>query len=464
MSSSISSVSPSTTSTAQSLSSATSALFQASGIASGLDTASIVDALINADSYQLTALQQKQADYQTQISTLGTLIAQLQSLQSTASNLATNGVVAIQPSSTYSDFTTTGSAAAQGNYTIQVNQLAKEAKMRSASFTSATDSSVVPGGTLQFSIDGTQTASIDTTGMSLNDIADAINQNVSGLTASVISTDTGYYLNVARTSTGYATTAAAALTVVSDPGLGLATQQTAQNAALTVDGLAVSRQTNSVSDVIPGITLNLTGDSGASNNVSFVANASNTQTALQSFVDAYNTLAKTLNTQLVTDPTQHYGDSLLSYSTTSTIEGAMQAMLSQIVVPSGSVQTLSDLGLELQQDGTLNLNTTTLDNAIQANPSAVNAVFSTANTGIADTIKTLVTDQTDSVSGTLVLQQSSLQSSISDMTDQETNIQAYLDAERTRLTAQFTNMETLISGYQSATSYLTQISSTKIGG
>jgi flagellar capping protein FliD len=57
-----------------------------------------------------------------------------------------------------------------------------------------------------------------------------------------------------------------------------------------------------------------------------------------------------------------------------------------------------------------------------------------------------------------------LQSSISDLTDQETSAQAYLDAERQQLVAQFTNMETLISGYQSATSYLTQVANLKIGG
>ena len=467
MSSSVTSTSSSTTgtsttSTAQSTAAATAALFQTSGLSSGLDTSVIVDALIQADSVQLNFLKQKESDYQVQISTLGTLVSQVKALQTAASNLATNGVVSIVPTTTFADFTTSGSAKAEGNYAIQVSQLAKAAKMRSNSFTSAQDAAVVPDGTLQFSIDGTATKSIDTTGKTLADVAEAINQSIGGLTASVISTNSGYYLNVARTSTGFSTTEGAALTVVSDAGLGLVTQQSAKNASLTIDGLPVSRQSNTISDVVPGITLNLTGNSGVSNSVNFAADASGTEKALTTFVDAYNTLAKTLTSQLVTDPNQSYGDTLVGYSTSSTIERSMQSMLSQTVLASGGVRTLADLGLELQRDGTLELNTVTMQKAIQASPSAVNAIFSTATTGIAATLKTLSNNQTNLLTGTLVLQQNSLTSSVSDLSDQELSAQAYLDAERVRLVEQFTNMETLISGYKTATSYLTQIANLQI--
>src|ERR1700690_2216318 len=102
------SVSSSTsTASATPTSSLTSALFQASGIASGLDTNTIVNSLIQADSGPLNDLKQRQSDYNVQISTLGTLVTQLQALQTAATGLSTSGVVAIQPTSTYSDFTVT---------------------------------------------------------------------------------------------------------------------------------------------------------------------------------------------------------------------------------------------------------------------------------------------------------------------------------------------------------------------
>jgi flagellar hook-associated protein 2 len=417
--------------------------------------------MIQADSAPLNRIKQRQTDYNVQISTLGTLVTQLQAFQTATTNLSKSGVVAIQPTATFSDFTTSGSAKSEGSYTINVQQVAKEAKMRSQSFSSAQDASVVPDGNLTFSIDGNNTATIDTTGKTLADIAEAINQGISGLNASVISTASGYYLNVSKQDTGYSTTDTAALTVVSDPGLNLTVTQTAQNAKLTIDGLSVERPTNKLTDVISGLTLNLTGASKTDQNVTLAANSTNTETALKSFVSAYNTLQATVHSQLVTDPTVAYGDTLLNHSSMTGIESAMQRLTSQLVQPNGSVRTLADLGLELQQDGSLALNSSTLDNAISTNPGAVNAIFSTATTGISDVVKSLVNAQTDPLSGALVNQQTSLQKSISEMDDQVTSQQAYLDAERTRLTSQFTAMESLVSGFKNASSYLTQISGSK---
>jgi flagellar hook-associated protein 2 len=305
---------------------------------------------------------------------------------------------------------------------------------------------------------------IDTTGKTLADVAEAINQNISGLNASVISTSSGYYLNVARKDTGFATTAAAALTVVSDPGLGLTLQQSAQNAKLTVDGLAVERSSNAITDIVTGATLHLTGSSNTDNQVTFAANSANTETALKSFVSAYNTLGATVRSQLVTDPSVAYGDTLLNHSSMTSIQSTMQRMLSQMVVPSGSVRILADLGLELQQDGTLSLNTFALDNAIAKNAGAVNAIFSTSKTGIGDVVKSLATHQTSSATGALIIQQRSLQSSISQIDDRTKEMQSNLDMERTRLVSQFTAMEQLISGFTSAGSYLTQIANLKISG
>jgi flagellar hook-associated protein 2 len=429
-----------------------------------MDTNSIVNSLIAADSGPLNALKQRQSDYNVQISTLGTLVTQLQALQTAASSLSSNGVVAIQPTSTFSDFTVTGSAKAEGSYTINVQQVAKEAKMRSTHFSSAQDASVVPDGNLVFSIDGTNTVAIDTSGKTLADVADAINQDISGLNASVISTTTGYYLNVSRKDTGYATTAAAALTVVSDPGLGLTQIQSAQNAKFTIDGLAVERQSNSIKDVVAGAIFHLTGSSKTDSAVTFAANSANTEAALNTFVAAYNTLGATVRSQLVTDPTLAYRDTLLDHSSMTTIQSAMQRMLSQMVVPSGSVRILADLGLELQQDGTVTLNTNALNAAIASNPGAVNGIFTTTNTGMGDVIRTLVTNQTSAATGALITQQNSLQSNISDLDDRATQMQSSLDMERTRLVAQFTAMEQLISGFTSAGSYLTQIANLKIGG
>jgi flagellar hook-associated protein 2 len=235
--------------------------------------------------------------------------------------------------------------------------------------------------------------------------------------------------------------------------------QNAQNAQLTVDKLPIQRTTNTISDIIPGVTLNLTGQSGADNNVVFAANSSGSAAALTNFVSAYNTLATTLTSQLDADPTQAYGNTLIDYSAAASIENSMQQLLSQVVVPSGSVCSLADLGLELQQNGTLNLNTATLNTAIATNPGAVNAIFSTATSGIAASVQALVDAQTNPTTGALVNEETSLNSSISDMSTEETDMQNNLNLEQATLTAQFTAMQQLVSSFTQANSYLTAVQS-----
>jgi flagellar hook-associated protein 2 len=440
----------------------TSALYQASGLASGLNTATIVDALIAADSGRLNALKRRQDDYQVQISTLGTMVSQLQALKTAASTLSTKGVVPIQPDSTYSDFTVTGSARTEGSYAIQVSQMAKEAKMLSKDFTSAQDPAVVDDGMLQFAIDGVNTVAIDTTGKGLADIAEAINNGITGLRASVISTGSAYYLSVARSSTGYSSTSENALTIVSQPNMSLGITQYALNAQLEIDGLPIQRTSNTITDAIGGVTLHLTAESNVRKNVNFTASSSGTEEALQTFVDAYNALATTLRGQLVTDPDQSYGDTLLDHTTVASIQGAVQSMLTKTVVASGSVRTLSDLGLEIQRDGTLELNTIRTLKAVETNPAAVNAIFSNSTQGIATAVSDLAKRHTSALTGTLVMRQKSLQSSIIEMDEQKVRIQSYLDAQRVRLTEQFINMERIISGFNAATSYLTQVANLKI--
>jgi flagellar hook-associated protein 2 len=252
------------------------------------------------------------------------------------------------------------------------------------------------------------------------------------------------------------------LTVVSDPGLGLALTQSAQNARMTIDGLSVERTSNAISDVLAGVTFHLTGQSGVEHNVSFAADSSGTEEALNTFVTAYNALAETIRSQLVLEPGQSYGDTLLGHSAMTTIQRSMQGMLSQVVAGTGSVRILADLGLELQRDGSLSLNTFAMESAISKNPGAVNGIFSTATTGISAVVKKLVDAQTSPLTGALSIQQRSLKSQISDMDERATQMQSNLDAERKRLVAQFTAMEQLIAGFTSAGSYLTQVANLKI--
>jgi flagellar hook-associated protein 2 len=417
--------------------STTGPLFQAGGLASGLDTNSIVNSIITADSAAMTQVQSQQAAYQVQISTVATLTTKLQLLQTAADALATSGLAPIQANSTYADFTVSGSATSEGNSTVKVSTLALAAKFRSGTSFSSAQTNAGLTGSLQFSIDGVTSPStaISLSGRSLSGIAEAINKQVPQVTASVVSDGSKYYLSVTRNSTGYATSDADpsdALKVVgSDPGFSFQTIQPAQNASLTVDGLSIQSQSNTITGAIPGVTLSLTGQSNVATNVTFASNSSSAATDIQNFISAYNDVVTVLNSQLRPDPSQAATNNPLAGASLLSLESDMQGLLSKSVGGTGVVQSLSDLNVSMQDDGTLMLdqlpNQKTFAQAIAADPSGANKLFTTAKTGIAALVDSLVAKQTDPVDGALVGETSLLKSNISSLDETVSYWQTYLD-------------------------------------
>jgi flagellar hook-associated protein 2 len=453
--------------------STTGPLFQAGGLASGLDTTSIVNSIITADSAAMLQVQQQQAAYSVQISTLATLTSKLQALQSATDTLATSGVAPIKADSTYADFTVSGYALVEGDYTVQVETMARAAKMRSDPFSSAQDPNALGlTGTLQFSIDGVTSPStaIDMTGMSLSALAEAINAKVPQVSAAVVSSGTGYSLSVTRNSTGFSTSQEGALQVIGGEGLNLQTIQHAQNASLKVDNLQITSKSNTITGAIPGVTLNLRGQSNVATDVNFARDTSSSASAIQSFITAYNDVVTLLNSQLRPDPNQAATNNPLAGTNLLSIQRAMQGLLSTKVNTSGTVQTLSDLNVSLLDDGTLALDKlphgNTFAEAIAADPSGANKLFTTAKTGVAALVDALVKRQVETstvvlpdgsklaVEGGLEGETTLLKNSITALDDTVSYWQTYLDNERTRLTSQFTAMEQTVATLNTASNYL----------
>ena len=457
----------------------TGPLFQAGGLASGLDTNSIVDAIITAKSAAMLQVQKQQTAYSVQISTVANLTSKLKALQSASDALATGGLAPNQPDGSYSDFTVSGSPPREGSYSVQVETLARAAKLRTATtFSSAQDPAAVGlTGPLQFSIDGVTSpaTAIDMTGKSLADIAAAINTQIPGLTASVVATGSAYSLSVARNTMGFTTTQDQALQVVGGVGLGLVSSQLADNAVVKVDGLEVTRHTNSVSGVIPGVTLNLRANSNVATDVNFVSDTSSATTNINSFITAYNDVATLLNTQMRPDPSTAATNNAMAGTYMLSLQRDMHNLLSQKINTTGSVQTLADLNVSLQDDGTLALDASTFQStfadALSANPDGANAIFSNDKTGIGSLVDAMVNRQIGIqtvvlptgehlyVDGALVSETKVLNYSVTSL-DQTVNYwQTYLANERTRLTAQFTAMEATIATLNTASNYLNALSS-----
>jgi flagellar hook-associated protein 2 len=139
------------------------------------------------------------------------------------------------------------------------------------------------------------------------------------------------------------------------------------------------------------------------------------------------------------------------------LQQQLQALFSTSVAGLSQVSTLADLGLTTQKDGTVTLDTTRLNAALALDPNAVNKVFSTASTGIAAVSKSLLAQYTDTINGAFTLEQQGLTSQVKDLDSQVLAAQDHATQYRTLLVQQFSAMEAIVSGFKSASQYLTNL-------
>jgi flagellar hook-associated protein 2 len=447
---------------ASTISSSTTAAFTAGGLASGMDTNSIIDSLVQLESRPITLLQNQQTALKTQVSSVGSIVSKLQALQTAAKALKTDGVLSVSTSSTNTTFAAVaGSAATAGRYAVQVQALARAAQARSAAFTSA--SAPVSGGTLNLTVQGTAYAITIADGTSLTDVAAQIRASGAPITATVLSDGTSTYLSLTNRDTGYPLTGQASdalsISFTAAAGAtgqlpGFAVTQTAQNAVLSVDGLSLTRQSNSVSDAIPGVTLTLKS-LGAQEDLVLANDPAGTKAKLQQFITAYNDVIKLVQTQLAPTADTDRTKTLTGDRAVRDLQQRLQRLTSTTVSGLSTVRALADLGVKTARDGTLSLDDKTLSAAIARDPQAVNALFQTSTTGLGDVVSSLVDTEIQSGTGALTLDQKRLNDTISSLDDQIASAQARVDKYRATLVAQFTAMEKTISSLKSVSAFLT---------
>jgi flagellar hook-associated protein 2 len=434
--------------------------YNVSGLASGIDTNSIVDKLVQLESRPLDALKKRQTAYQTQVSTLGDLASKLAALGSAARALASGGALGTKATSTNQAFSaTTGSGAVAGSYDVAVTALAAPAKWRSDAFAT---SDTLLGGTLTLAVGSDHWDVPVHDGDSLADLAYGIRQSGAPVSAVILTDDQGTHLSVTTRNTGYTGATAASALAISWDGTGqagkapgLVEKQAAQNATFTVDGLPFTRQSNTVSDALPGTTFALRAAGGAAETLSIASDAAATQAKLQTYVDAYNAVAKVIEGQLNVTKDTDRATTLAGDGTLRMLQGALQG-LGSLTVGASTVRSLADLGVRNERDGTLSIDTATLTAALGRDPAAVNALFSDATSGLGARVTSLVDAYTLPSSGLLTARQSGLAQQIRQLTDQQDQLQLRIDAYREGLMAQFTAMESTVSGLKNVGTFLTQ--------
>jgi flagellar hook-associated protein 2 len=443
--------------------STTSATFRASGIASGMDTSGMIDQLVKISSQPIDLLRKRQAGMSSQVSALGDVISKLQELGKAAAALSDVGTLGTKVSSTTTGFSATSDAKAlAGRYDVQVGTLAQAAQARSQSFTAPTDP--VTGGTLTLNVQGTTYNIAIPDGAALADVALQIRQSGAPISATVLSNGTQSFLQLTNKDTGYPITGvpgdALSVSETSTGSLGqplnLAINQIADNASLTVGGpggLLFTRQTNTLTDVIPGVTLTLKSTTAAPESLVVDNDTEGTAKNLQKFIDAYNGVFKVIQSQLQPAPETDRTVTLAGDGALRNVQSSLQRLLTTQVGASG-VRALADIGVKSNRDGSLTLDSVALGKAIGRDPAAVNNLFSQANDGLGVVVKSVVDMATRSGDGVLTSRKKSLSDNITRMDSQAETMQMRLDKYRDLLIAQFTAMEKVMSVSKATSNFL----------
>ena len=447
--------------------STTSSIIKTLGTGSGLDTAAIVAALVDAQFAAKNAELTKRSDQlSAQISGVAKLKSGITGVDSALRTLVKSGSLTTQATSSNAAAATATGSTASLSGTLTVNRLA--AAQAATTDTAVARTAAFRPGTLTVTIGGTATPiAIGSADATLDGIAAKLNAAGLGLTATVV-TDTGG----ARLTIKGATGAANAFTIdgadddpnasgrsladlsVGANATGTTIGTTAADAELVLDGATFHRATNSVSDLLPGVRLDLKG-AGTTTLGTTPPTAALTQ--------AVNDLVETLNQLhgVVAAETDAKTGALRGDPAAAALTRALTGLttVSLAANASGAPRTLGDIGVRTERDGTLSVDSVRLAKALATYPQAVEAMFAdgtgATNGGLAAALGAITTAATDRTGG-FDAETTRYTARRTDLTDAQTKATDAAAAMKDRLTLQFASMDSRVAAYKSTQAFIKQ--------
>lgn len=392
-----------------------------SSATSTIDVNSIVSQLMTIESRKKTLLQRDEAGYQVKLTAAGALSSSLSSFKTAMDSLRNIG--SFQSAKAVSGDSTVltasaSSTATPGTYSLEVTQLAKANMLASTAYVDTASAIATGTLTIQVGTGASKDVVIDSTNNTLAGIRDAINKAGTDVTASIVNDGTGYKLittankmgasntikvTVTGDSVGTDTDATGLSSLVYDPaGTQNMTQiQTAQSATLKMGTLTITKDSNTITDVVQGVTLNLvkqqvgTPVSLTVSNDTSVASASITK-----FVNEFNSLIKTINEQSGYNTATKKSGPLGGDSAVRQIASQVRRVITETIPGlSSGVNSLAQIGISTQKDGTLAIDSAKLSTAMTSNFSDIAKLF--AKVGAAtDANISMISSTTATVAGT----------------------------------------------------------------
>ncbi|MBS0054491.1 flagellar filament capping protein FliD [Yersinia sp. Marseille-Q3913] len=455
------------------------------GIGSNMELGTLLDKLTAAEQTRLTPLTTQQSSYKAKLTAYGVLQSALAKLETASAALQkadTLSTTTISSSNTAFSATTDSKATA-GNYSIEVTNIAKAQSLLSADVPNATDKLGNDNGTRTITIsqpgkEKPLEVTLTNQQTSLTDIRDAINKKEGSVSASIMKADDDtYYLSLTAKDTG--TKSEMTISVTGDDklndflnytpsstgGSGAMTQKVkAEDATLSVNGVSITRQSNTITDAPQGVTINIKTLTKTNEPEQLVVARDSTATkaAIQSFVDAYNSLQTTFGsltkyTAVEAGKDQSAGNgALVGDGVLRNIQTQLKSQLASSQV--GDLKTLASMGITQDLDGKLVVDSTKLDAALKDKPNSVTAFFvgDGTTTGFATQTDTLLKTALDTTKGTLKTVTDGINKTLKNLDKQVTATTESITATIERYKTQFTQLDKLVSSLNNTASFLTQ--------
>jgi len=434
-----------------------------SGVVSNIDYQSLITQLVGIRRQSITQLQTDKKGLEITNNAYSNLSSKIKDLVSAADTLRTStafGSFKTTVSDGNAISATAGTGASYGSHSIVVSTLAKSHKMAADGVAAASSAIAAGAGSFSFQVGAgaVQTVAVDAT-TTLTSLKDSINALNAGVSASVVndgSAPNPYRLILTGSSTG---TSNSVNITQNDTSLAFSTTlQAAQDASFTVDGMAFTRQTNSASDIITGVTVDLmAADPAKTVTVTVSRDTDSITESVKKLVDAYNGVASyvRMNNRYDSDTKKAYpffGDSVAR----SIADDLRRVFSSSVSGLPDTMNRLLHVGVSTDREGVMSLDSAKLKNALNSNFDGVVSLFTkgTATTGFAELIHQTASSIDDFVDGRIKGRQDGLKKNMTridqDIRQKETQLVSYEE----QLRSQFTGLEGMLASLKGQSSAL----------
>ena len=466
------------------------------GTGSGLDIDGLVASLVAAEQVPAEArLNAREASLTSLSTSFSSAKSAVSDFEAAANKLAL--------ASTFSQFTTSSSdttkatisatsSASLGSYQLAVTNLASAQTLASGTFSATTDT--LGTGTLTIGIGTpsytgstyssfTQTSSVDITIDSSNNtlagVRDAINSAGAGVNASILKNGENYQLLLVSEETGLSNSMSISISgdsvggdtdndglsqlAFNSSGSQLTQYAAGANANFSINGLAVSSTSNTVTDVIDGVTLNLLSATSSAITIDVKTDTDTLLADVQAFVDKYNAYASLFTDLTKYDAATGTAGVLQGDSIARSVMSQIRSELGKSVIGlTGSYRSLADVGISIDKSGVMTFTQSTFKTAFAAAPTDVTGIFAsttvsgTAVEGVAEKLETLMEGFLVSTTGIFDSRIGSLSTQLTSITDDRADLARRMQSLEDRYFAQLNAMDSLLAEIETTGDFLTQ--------